>query len=102
MSDAGIQKTNVTLSMLIDRGIILPGAELVCPNPKVSGTLNLDGSITVTIEGKEKNFQYLSGAARYIEKRSLNGWLYWSTVIDGKKRNLGDFRDQYLKTQNAS
>jgi hypothetical protein len=101
MSDAGLQKTNVTLSMLIDSGIILPGAELVCPNPKVRGLLNPDGSIQVIIDGKEKTFQFLSGAARYIEKRSLNGWLYWSTMIDGERQNLGDFRDQFLKMHNS-
>ena len=102
VNDDNFQKTNVTLKMLIESKILLPGLELVCPNPKVRGNLNSDGSITVNIEGKEKKFDYLSGAARHIEKRSINGWIYWHVIINGEERNIGSFRDEYLKTKTSS
>lgn len=101
MADSGIQKTNVTLKMLLDSGILSAGLALVCDNPNVSGILNGDGSITIWLDGKEKKFDFLSGAARFIEKRSLNGWLYWEVIIEGERRNLGDFRDQYLQIRNS-
>ncbi|HEU4551714.1 MAG TPA: hypothetical protein VFS25_02730 [Chitinophaga sp.] len=97
MANARIQKTNVTLKMLLDSGILTAEQELVCENPNVRGMLNGDGTITVRLEDIERRFDFLSGAARFIEKRSINGWLYWGTLVNGIKHNLGDFRDQYLE-----
>lgn len=102
MAESGIQKTNVTLKMLLNSGILSKGLSLLCNNPDVSGTLNDDASITIQVGGKEKTFEFLSGAARFIEKRSLNGWIYWSVIVDGERRNLSDFRDQYLKVIETS
>jgi len=97
MAENELQKTNVTLKMLLDSKILSPGLELTCANPDVNGELNADGSITVFYHSQRKKFDYLSGAARFIEKKSLNGWLYWDVVHDGTRKNLGAFRDQYLK-----
>ena len=95
------EKTSITLKMLIDVGLLHEGQEIFCENPSVKGVINVDGSITVNIDGKDYHFDYLSGAARYIEKRSLNGWLYWYIALDGGRRSIGSFRDQYLnRSQN--
>ena len=56
-----LEKTNVTLKMLIESEILSPGLELVCANPKVHGILNGDGSIKIIMDGKEKIFPFLSG-----------------------------------------
>jgi len=89
-------KTNITLKMLIDSGLFIPGQRVFSQDGSVSGFLNTDGSITVHLKDQDKTFEYLSGAARYIEKRSLNGWLYWHVLVDGQKVALDTFRDQYL------
>ncbi|SDX36676.1 hypothetical protein SAMN05444410_11451 [Hydrobacter penzbergensis] len=91
-----LKKTSITLKMLIDVGLLHAGQEIFCENPSIKGVINLDGSITVNVDGKDCHFEYLSGAARHIEKRSLNGWLYWHTSIEGEKFCIGSFRDQYL------
>lgn len=88
--------------MLIDAKILSPGSKLVCANQNVRGVLNSDGSITVKIDGTERVFEYLSGAARFIEKISINGWIYWSIEIDGKKHDLSSFRDQYVEGKKNS
>lgn len=96
MEESSILKTNITLKMLIDSGIILPGTELFCANPAVKGILVQNGSIKVYINGKEKVFEYLSGAARHIEKRSINGWVYWQTMTQDGRVALSIFRDKYI------
>lgn len=90
-------KTAITLKMLIDANLINPGQELFCPNPNAKGVINKDGSLKLIYEGKEVDFPFLSGAARYVEKRSLNGWIYWYTTTNGESQRLDTFRDQYLK-----
>ena len=92
-----IQRTNVSLKMLIEGGILNAGQEIVCRNSKIKGCINSDGSITLDINGSKRDFEYLSGAARFIEKISLNGWLYWHVITNGKKQPIGIFRDEYLK-----
>jgi hypothetical protein len=91
------QKTSITLKMLIDGGVLNTSQEIFCDNPAIKGILNADGSITVNIDGKDQTFNYLSGAARHIEKRSLNGWLYWHVKNGTEKYAIGSFRDEYLK-----
>ncbi|MGC3973225.1 MAG: hypothetical protein QM771_02405, partial [Nitrospira sp.] len=93
---ADLQKTNVTLKMLIDSNILLPGSKLICTNPNVYGILNPNGSIKLFRDGKIKEFEYLSGAARFVEKRSINGWLYWHVLIGNKSTSLSSFRDTYI------
>lgn len=82
--------------MLIESKILSPYTELLCPNPAVKGILNDDGSIKVFIKGEEKVFEYLSGAARHIEKRSINGWIYWQTMTKKGRVPLSVFRDKYV------
>lgn len=97
--DNNLDKTSITLKMLIDANLISPGQEVVCSRPDVKGTIKEDGSLIVTFEGKERVFPFLSGAARYIEKRSLNGWIYWHITINSQIVKLDAFRDQYLQNK---
>ncbi len=85
--------------MLLDAGILTPGLELHCRMQDARGILNADGSITVHLNGKEKVCEYLSGAARYVAKISLNGWTYWSIKINDEPRLLDSFREQYLNLE---
>lgn len=96
MTGSDIQKTNVTLKMLIESKILSPGIELICAKPGIKALLNKDGSIKVFVDGNNKVFEYLSGAARYIEKKSVNGWIYWRTVTREGQVPLSEFRDKYI------
>jgi Restriction Enzyme Adenine Methylase Associated len=98
----GIIKTNISLKMLIDSGILNEGQEIFCRNPNIKGIINNDGSITLDINDKKMAFGYLSGAARFIEKISLNGWLYWHVIHNNEKQPIGIFRDEYLKNHVSS
>lgn len=96
---ADYRKTEVVLKMLVDCGMLSPGAELLSDNPDARAILNSDGSIKVIFEGNEKLFSYPSGAARYVEKKSLNGWAYWFLLCNGEKRYLSSFRDEYYRNK---
>lgn len=86
--------TNVSLKELIDSGMIKPGTQIF-GDEGVEGIINIDGSLTVDINGTPKIFPFLSGAARRIEGRSLNGWLYWKTIENGQLVTLKSIRDKF-------
>ena len=89
--------------MLIENGILSPGQPLVCGNPDATGILNADGSIKVFYrQEEEKLFDFLSGAARYIEGRSINGWIYWQVPANEGTVPLSDFRDQYISIKTGA
>jgi hypothetical protein len=92
-------KTGVTLKMILEAGILSAGVELVGPVPEAKGILNGDGSITISLNSKEKVCEYLSGAARYVAKVSLNGWTYWSAKINGELKSMDSFREEFLRMQ---
>jgi hypothetical protein len=88
----------ITLSMIIDAGILSPGIKVYSVmNKQITGILNSDGSITLKIKDEIKNFPFPSGAARAIENRSLNGWIYWQVLDSGEYRDLGFFREIFSK-----
>ena len=89
----------VTLKDLIEGGIIESGAPVFSPVNDIIGHIDDTGSIFITINGKQKNFSSPSGAAKAIEKKSLNGWLYLK-LLDNESniiRNLSFFRDKYME-----
>lgn len=102
MSDEHFAKTNVTIKMLLESRVLRPGTELFCPNSTVKGFINHDGSISVIIANQEMSFESLSGAAKYIEGRSINGWIYWLTNTDNGPVALSGFRDVYLSLKNKA
>jgi hypothetical protein len=95
-----ITQPTITLEMIINQGLISPDIPVYGPNSKTStGILNDNGSISVTVLGKAKTYPYPSGAARAIEKISLNGWLYWHVNDNGTYRNLDYFRKKYIESK---
>lgn len=88
----------VTLKDLIQSGIIKSGTKLFSPTNNAIGQIDDSGSITITINGKSQIFYSPSGAARAIEKKSINGWIYWQ-LIDSHSNsleNLSFFREKHL------
>lgn len=93
---------SITLKMIIDGGILHAGIKLYTPsNDKVFGTLNLDGSITLEINNDLKKFYSPSGAARAIEKKNLNGWIYWRVRESNTYQDLRYFRNKYIEFLNS-
>ncbi|MCD2424384.1 hypothetical protein LQ567_16510 [Niabella pedocola] len=91
------ERTAVTLKMILEKGILQANLKLTSVlNPEIEGVLNEDGSITVTINGQKRTFLYPSGAARYVEQRSINGWIYWQIELEGMKYTLSYYRDLYI------
>ena len=94
-----ISEPAVSLKTLIDVGLINSGVKVYSSlNGKISGTLNPNGSITLNIKGIIKDFPYPSGAARAIENRSLNGWIYWMIEENGIKYDLAYFRNKFIES----
>jgi len=97
-----ITQPTITLEMIINQGLISPDIPVYGPNRETSsGILNANGSISITVLGKAKTYPYPSGAARAIEKMSLNGWLYWHINDNGTYRNLDYFRKKYVESKNS-
>lgn len=92
----------ITLEMIINHGLINPDIPIFGPKRDTpTGILNSDGSISVTVYGKAKTYPYPSGAARAIEKTSLNGWLYWHINENGTYRNLDYYRKKYAEIKKS-
>ncbi|OCX54180.1 hypothetical protein BEL04_07910 [Mucilaginibacter sp. PPCGB 2223] len=93
-----IEIADVTLQMIIDAGIILPGTSVYnSVDENIVGVLNEDGSITLDINGQLKNFPYPSGAARAIVNLSVNGWIFWKIKENNLFNTLKHYKDLYLK-----
>jgi len=91
---------DITLQMIIEAGIIAPNIELYNSfDESIIGTLNENGSITLTIEGKVKNFPYPSGAARAIVNLSVNGWIFWKIKENGVLNTLSFYKERYYKNR---
>ena len=93
-----IEVPDVTLQMIIDAGIISPNTLIYNSfDESIVGTLNKDGSITLTVDGKVKNFPYPSGAARAIVNLSVNGWIFWKIKENEVYYTLSSYKDRYYK-----
>ena len=93
-----LPQQSITLKMIIDSGLIQPEALLISKlKQDITGILNADGSISLNLKGQIKNFFSPSGAARAIEKRSINGWIYWIIKESGVPKELAIFREEYKK-----
>lgn len=99
---SGIRTYDVSLSDLVNAGMLLEGTELTLSyKPRggkqriYKGLLSLDGSITVL----EQNYSSLSYAALAciqdagIDRTTVNGWTSWKTR-DGKF--LSQLRSEYM------
>lgn len=89
-----IDFTSITLKMLIDSHILKPG-QVIYPmkgKMKVEGVLNEDGTISMTINTKIRHFLSPSGAAKAVENKSVNGWIYWGVKENNALVELSTFR----------
>lgn len=89
---------DITIKMLVDEGILKAGTKIYGLN-NFSGTLNDDGTIILTINDQVRTFPFPSGAARAVEKRSLNGWTYWKVMDEHTKtlKELTYYREKYIE-----
>lgn len=64
--------------MVIKAGLLEPGTTVyAASDSNITGTLNADGSIELTVDGIKKVFPYPSGAARAVRNISVSGWVFW-------------------------
>jgi hypothetical protein len=94
------EQADVTLEMIINAGILQPGTKLYAASDnKVTSTLNVDGSVTLELNGEEKIYPYPSGAARAVRNISVSGWVFWRVMEDGRFIELTEFKHRYLKSK---
>ena len=92
---------DITLKMIIDSGLIKPGTRIYAStDPKIFGTINQDGSISLLLDNKLKNFPFPSGAARSIVHLSVNGWIFWKIKDSEEYKDLSFYKKEYLRKFN--
>lgn len=91
-----LEQQDITLEMIIKAGILKSGITLYAASDNnVTGTLNADGSITLSIDGNPKIFPYPSGAARAIRNISVSGWVFWKVMEDGQLIELLSYKKKF-------
>lgn len=91
-----LEKQDVTLEMIIKASLLSPGTLLYAAcDSSIVGKLNVDGSITLNIDGASKNFPYPSGAARAVRKISVSGWVFWKVKENDKFIELIAYKERY-------
>jgi len=96
---AYVEQQDITLSMIIEAGLLQPGTIIYAASDiNITGLLNKDGSINLMIDGKERVFPYPSGAARAIRKVSVSGWVFWKVKEAGKLVELLKFKQKYIES----
>jgi len=94
-----MELTEVTLKMIIDSGLLKPNTIIYSDsNPLVNGKLTNEGSIVLTIDNITKTYFYPSGAARFVVKVSVNGWIFWKVKVGNEMKQLSYFRELYKKS----
>lgn len=87
------EKKDIELKKLIEEGLIKPNSKVYASSvEKTEGIINKNGSISLTINGEEKNFPYPSGAARAIVKLSVNGWKFWKIKENDRFVELSEIK----------
>ena len=98
-----VTEPTITLKMIIDAGILKPNSVVYSSlNKHITGTLNADGSLSILINKEIKTFPFCSGAARAVEDRSLNGWIYWLIEDEDELKPLDYYRTKYKEKKNES
>nr|WP_315418009.1 hypothetical protein [uncultured Pedobacter sp.] len=91
-----IEQQDVTLDIIIKSGLLKENTTVYAgSDTSITGTLNLDGSITLLIGGIEKTYPYPSGAARAIRNISVSGWVFWKVLENGEFVELLTFKRRF-------
>lgn len=86
----------ITLQNLLDAGILKAGIRIYAEtDSNLIATLSHSGNILLDINGSIVEKQSLSGAAKAITGKSINGWLFWKAEEAGRLETLSFFRDKY-------
>ena len=83
------------LEDLIEAGLLISGSSLFkIDTSEELGVVNSEGKIEIQKNGELRTFEYPSGAARWLEGRSINGWIYWGVDVEGELMSLKQLRDK--------
>ncbi|MFA6248446.1 MAG: hypothetical protein WC615_16015 [Mucilaginibacter sp.] len=90
-----LEQEDITLEMVIKAGLLKPGTTVyAASDSNITGTLNADGSIELTIDGTKKVFPYPSGAARAVRNISVSGWVFWKVKENGQLTDLLKYKQR--------
>ena len=92
------EQQDITLEMVIKAGLLEPGITVYAGSDNnVTGILNADGSIELSVDGIRKVFPYPSGAARAVRNISVSGWVFWKVLEGEQLVELLKYKQRYLK-----
>jgi modification methylase len=78
----------IPFGMLVEHGLLQPGAELICPKGKNTAKVNADGSLVIeNIKGSIHKV-----GATLQNAPSCNGWTYWHTRQGNKAVPIDELR----------
>lgn len=100
-SNAGITSSRVTISHLLERGLLVPGQKLFMPyRPRGGDPTEFEATVLSTgaMEVLGKTFSAPSYAGTYCTKKACNGWTAWRTAENLK---LDDLRQKFLAQDDA-
>ncbi|MCB9044677.1 MAG: hypothetical protein H6550_00930 [Chitinophagales bacterium] len=89
----------ITIKDLLEKGIICDGTKVFSNSSNIEGTIQSNGDIQIEIKGVTRIFPFPSGAARAVEGKSLNGWIYWKIYDSDTQsyKELDFYRKKYLQ-----
>lgn len=98
-----LEQQDITLELVIKAGLLVPGTTVyAASDSNITGTLNADGSIELTVDGIKKVFPYPSGAARAVRNISVSGWVFWKVKENDQLIDLLKYKQRYLKVNSEA
>lgn len=82
------QAERIPFGMLLEHGLLNPGAELHCPKGQYTAKVNADG--TLSIENVKGSIHKVGATLQNAP--SCNGWTYWHTKADNKAVPIDELR----------
>lgn len=90
-----MELTEITLKMIVQAGLMEPETIIYSSTkPPVAAKVNSDGSITVPLN---RTYPSPSGAAKAITNSSINGWKFWTVLVNNEYKLLSFFREEYKR-----
>jgi modification methylase len=82
------EEVRIPFAMLLENGILSPGAELTCPKGIYKARVHADG--TLVIDNQKASIHKMG--AQLQNAPSCNGWTYWHTKSKGKAIPIDELR----------